>query len=140
MTRVDLPSGAWAEFGPAHAITERSRRPIRTAMASFSSEAKAAMAAASDDSESVLSPDFFTPADQELMFHINDLVAAALIVKASFLADGRRCTVDDVQDLPAADYDALVFAVGPMVGSVMSGVDFDPTPAGVESPTAPSSE
>lgn len=86
-----------------------------------------------------LAPTAFTPEDQELMFEINDLVATALVVKASFLDNSDRCTPDHVQDLPAADYDALVNAVGPLVGAVMSGVDFDPTPDR-SSPTPPSSE
>lgn len=137
MSRVELPTGAWCTLRPAAGTTERQRRPIRLTMARLSPGAKAAMDAVDDDHP--LDQDALTPADIEVMYDINDLVAVALVDTASFLPDGARCTVDDILNLPGGDYDAVLEAVSPFIGAVMSGIDFDPTPDR-DSPTSASSE
>lgn len=138
---VSLPSGGFVEFMPASQVTERSRRPIRTAMAKFSTDSHAKLRAADGDG-AALAPDDFSAEEQELMYEINDLVAVAVIKSASFLPEGARCTVDDLQNQPAADYDKIIVAVSPLMQAIMSGVDFDPVPTAVDSgsPTLPSSD
>jgi hypothetical protein len=134
--KLDLPSGGWFVIGSTKLITERQRRPVRVCMTKFSDQAQASMQNSEDGN---IPMDALTPADLNLMFEINDLVATALIIKASFIPEGEKCTPELVCDLPGADYDAIVKAISPYVGFVMNGVDFDPT-LDRSSPTSPSSE
>lgn len=133
MSRVALPSGAWLVLGPTSGVRERDRRPVRLAFARISAEGRDALSTGDGQRIAAMSA-----ADQEVMLDINDLVAAALTVEASWLQPGQRCTVDDLVDLPGRDYDAVVEAVGPLIGPFVAAVDFDPTPD-PSSPTPPSS-
>lgn len=134
--RHTLPSGATVVFGATGAVTERQRRPVRAAFARISDAGQQLLSLAQDDTTVLrqLSGD-----DQSVLLEVNDLIAAALIVEASWLQEGEQVTAESLLDLPGKDYDAIVELVGPMVGPFMAGVDFSPTPDPA-SPTPPSSD
>lgn len=135
--RHTLPSGAWVEIDRTGQVTERHRRPVRLGFARISEAGRAALAqAAATGDASVLNT--LSADDQAVLLEINDLVAAAVVLRASWLAEGERLTPDGMLDIPGADYDAMVELMGPLVGPLMEGVDFSPTPDPA-SPTPPSS-
>ena len=137
-TKHTLPSGKTFELSATSQVTERQRRPVRLAFARVSAEAQALLshAARTKDPSGLHS---LSAADQAVLLEVNDLVAAALIVKPPWLAADETLTPDSLLDLPAPDYDAIVELVGPLVGPFIEGVDFDPTPD-PNSPTPPSSD
>lgn len=139
IARHTLPSGAWVEIGRTGQVTERQRRPVRMAFARISDAGQAALFGAAQETGDVsalataLSAD-----DQAVLLEVNDLIASALVLRASWLEEGQRVTPDSLLDIPAGDYDAIVELMGPLVGPFMEGVDFSPTPDPA-SPTPPSS-
>lgn len=133
--RHDLPRGGWVELVDLDdGVTERQRRPIVTALQALSKPARAYLADTSEGNSEVL-----TGRDMELLYEVNDRIAAGCIVKASFLADGERCTVDHVRDLKAADYDVMLQLAAPYLPMFM-GVDFETRDPGRTNPISPSSE
>lgn len=134
MSRVELPSGAWVEMCDPTKITERQRRPVRLALQRLTPEAIAYFDGAPDQSDALALLSAIGESDAQVMYDVNDLVAANVVTAASFLAEGARCTVDDVVDLEGLDYDALLVATAPFIGAFM-GVDFDTRPPEGERPT-----
>lgn len=138
--RLELSNGGWVEIADHKVVTERLRRPIREAMQGFSAPLIHFFNTFRDaeaDGYAEAMAEAITKDDTRAMLFINDFIACALVESASFLPAGTKCTEDHFLDLPGADYDAILTAVGPRVGDFMNGVDFDvnPDPA---SPTAPS--
>lgn len=136
--RFELPSGGYFILKSSKVVTERQRRPLRSAMMRFSERARSVLQTLSEGDDIPI--DAFEPHDLDVMFEINDLAAAALIAEASFVPPGERCTADLVADQPGDDYDRIVGAIGPRMGELLKGsnVDFDPNPDR-SSPTLPSS-
>lgn len=130
MSRVELPSGRWVEFGPLSAITEKQRRPIRTLLGRLTPAARKLLGTGDVSIEAISSE------DQEIMYELHDLIAVGVITGYSW-TDG-RLTADEYSEIPAADYDFLAEHVGSRIPSFLTGVDFDPTPDRT-SPTLPSS-
>lgn len=137
MSRHDLPSGAWVELREPGAITERQRRAVRLALSKLSPETQRLLDAAAppqnpDDPASLLAyaehqrklAEAMAGDDLERMFEVNSLVAASMIVRASFVADGARCTTDDVEDCPGRDFDELLRLAAPFLPAFL-GVDFE---------------
>lgn len=133
MSRVDLPSGAWVELHDTARVTERQRRPVRLALQRLSPEAIAYFDGAPDKSDGLALLAALGPSDAEVMYEVNDLVAVNVIARASFVADGAVCTVDDVLNLAGSDYDAVLEATAPFIGAFM-GVDFETRPPDGERP------
>lgn len=133
MSRVELPSGAWVELCETTKVTERQRRPVRLALQRLTPEAIAYFDGSPDKSDAQALMAAITPADAEVMYDVNDLVAANVVATASFLVDGATCTVDDVLNLEGRDYDAVLAATAPFIGAFM-GVDFDTRPPDGERP------
>lgn len=133
MSRVELPSGGWVELHDTTRITERQRRPVRLALQRLTPEAIAYFDGAPDQTDAQALFAAIGPADAQVMYEVNDLVAANVIAQASFLDAGAVCTVDDVLNLEGRDYDAVLEATAPFIGAFM-GVDFDTRPADGERP------
>lgn len=123
--RVVLPSGAWVDLRDPATISERQCRPVRAAMLRLSAGARTAIAA-TNSGDTAGFVDAMEPGDMDVMWAVNDLVAAGMISDASFGV--APFTADTVGDLSRADYDALITATSPFAGAFF-GVDFDTAPA-----------
>jgi hypothetical protein len=139
-TRVNLPSGGWADLRPVADVTERQRRPIKriqttlAGMPAFASAVREAEAAGGSD---------LTPEQQlkiaagmgeafDLLENLNDALIVAAVRGWSY---GAEVTADACQDLPGRDLDKLREATSPYLKELMP--DFDPTPD-ASSPIEPS--
>lgn len=123
MTRLELPSGGWVEWRDPASVTEKQRRPFRMKMMSLSKATQDVMGSGLD-AEALGLAMMANPADVQVMWEINDIVAATMVATASFLAAGCDCTVDDVTNLTGPDYEAVVEAAAAFA-SAFTGVDFD---------------
>ena len=98
--RIDLPQGQWAELRDPRVVTERRRRPAKTAL-----YAVAKLAEAEATVEAI-----------EAWDDLRVQVAVALIDQWSVNVD---VTVDAILDLPGDVYDALLTAVEPQIMALL---------------------
>ena len=144
MSRIDLPSGGWAELKEPEQVLERHRRPISRAITRLSQEAwqilikleadKVTAVTNGDVVETAALADRFSEADLDAFSDANDWGVVALVSAWSFQ---EPLSLESVQNRTAPDYDALRNACAPAVGRLF--VDFSPT-RDSDSPTAPSSD
>lgn len=135
--RVDLSGGEWADLRDFSCITERDRRKVRVGMMRLSPEGRRLMG--SGDQEQVA--DSLAATDAEVMFEVNDIIAAALVAEWSYCTptgSALPVCVETIQGLRGTDYDTLQTAVAPAVVYFL-GLDTDKDD-GDGSPTKPSSE
>lgn len=133
---IDLPGGASAEFRDPQSLTEGQRRPVRRKMLELSDTAKSAAVATNGDIKAATEmAKTMTADDLDIMQDVADLVTVALVTSWTFGVEPP--TVADLLNLPGPAYDALTSAAMAHMGAFV-GVDFTPTPPGVESPTGPS--
>jgi hypothetical protein len=140
MTRVNLPSGATADLRPAEDVTERQRRPIKRIQASLAGNrafaeavAEAQKAGGRDLSQEAQLRIASGMGDAfDLLEELNDRLIVAFVRGWSY---GFDVNVDNVQDIPGRDLDALREVVSPLMRALMP--DFDPNPD-PDSPTVPS--
>jgi hypothetical protein len=139
-THFDLPSGASAELRDVKDVTDRQRRPIRKIQTVLAGNAKFIDAVTeagktggkdlTEDQQRAIAEgmgDAFDPLE-----NLNDLLVVAAVQSWSY---DFPVSVDNCQDLPARDLDALRKASAPFLRELMP--DFDPTPE-ADSPIAPS--
>ena len=149
---VPLSGGNSAELREAAELSERQRRPVVRARAQVSPTGEAALNASyrlvadakeenpekklkAEDRAKLEAQVQFTAADIDLLNEVNDLAVVAFVKHWSF-AD-KPITLENVLDLPGADYLTLRKAVAPLSEELF--VSFAPDKA-PDSPTAPSSE
>ncbi|MDQ2781167.1 MAG: hypothetical protein M3Y26_01340 [Actinomycetota bacterium] len=99
MRRIDLPSGGWAEVFEAE-LTHGRRKPLL----------RRAMGMASGN----------TPAGAELLDWMDDLIVAFVVAWSFGPTPHEDAAALDAVSGP--DYDAIVAAVMPLVGSMMGGI------------------
>jgi len=141
-TRINLPSGAYADLRAVEDVTERQRRPIRRIQAQLTGNAgfldavneaeKAGGADMTPDAQRAIAQvmgDAFDPLET-----LNDLLVLAAVVSWSYPFEP---SLDSVQDLPGRDLDALRTAVAPYIAALQPNFEPTPDPA---SPIVPSGE
>lgn len=119
MRRIDLPSGGWAEVFEAE-LTHGRRKPLL----------RRAMGISGDTG----------PAGADLLDWMDDLIVAFVVAWSFGPTPYEDAAAIDA--LAAPDYDALVAATMPLVGSMMSGIVGGASPdpkAEAASPTVPDS-
>lgn len=140
MTRLNLPSGATADLRPVEDVTERQRRPIKRIQAALAGNRAFAEAVSeaqrsggrdlTQDAQLRIAAGMGDAFDQ--LEELNDRLIVAFVRGWSY---GFDVNVDNVQDIPSRDLDALREAVSPLMQKLMP--DFEPTPE-ADSPTGPS--
>lgn len=140
-THIALPSGASAELRDVQDVTERMRRPIRKVQTQLAGNAK--FIDALGDAEKFKDGTEIDEATQRAIAEgmgeafdplelLNDLLVVAAVVSWSYAFP---VTVDNVQDVPGRDLDALRKVASPYLKNMLP--DFEPNPD-ADSPTAPS--
>lgn len=141
--RYDLPDDHWIETQAPDEVPEKYLRKLRTAAFDLSPQTlglvEGAGAQADLDAIQAELVGALNAADIEVLFHLNDLAATALIVAWSFDDDGKHPSPDQITDLPRKHYEAIQAAVAKDAAALINGPDFDPTPE-LSSPTAPLSD
>jgi len=129
VTRHQLPDGGWFDLRRTSTITERERRRIRRAHASF-------LAAPGTGR-------LTTPEEVDAWAGLIAEACDVLIPAASFTADG-TITLDTLDEMTGAVYDELQTIISPALKAALEGVDFTPAiddttgQVDAESPSVPS--
>jgi len=145
---VTLSKDNWAELRPPEDVSERLRRPIRRALgrvrleimkagqeanASVEGEGPEADRARAEAATIAMQRAGMTQDEVDALGEANDAMVVALVAKWSY---DRPITLDNVLDLPGADYDKLREVTSARYNG-KGYVDTEPNPDPA-SPTAPS--
>lgn len=106
MEKFDLPSGGWIQLIDIDKITERHRRTVRTAMIGLSPEMIDLLQTKNVKVEQVAAQ--VTREDANIMFEVNDAIAAAVIVDWSFDNPRPPLTASAIPDCAGEDYDTIL--------------------------------
>lgn len=135
MSRLELPSGGHAELRDPKLVPERLRRPVMrtyvTFLALFVDEVDGDGRPITDKLGRPVKSPPTTPEALDVASELNDVLALALIGSWSF---DTPPSLEALQDLPGADYDAVRAAVSPLLQAVLP--DFGPS-GDQDSPTSP---
>lgn len=137
MDTLTLTNGDEITFRDPKLISERARRRLKAVYFELARDTVDKMREAAAAGEAVPQRKI-NAEDLDALARLNDF--SVLAVLSSWRRGGVDVdrTADNLQDLDMQSYGELSHAAAPVVEGIE--LDFDPTPAGVESPTAPASE
>ncbi|MHB8511487.1 MAG: hypothetical protein ACYDCC_04850 [Actinomycetota bacterium] len=124
-TRIDLPSGGWADFRDPTAIKYGERRKIEKVNARIGVTARRGSDEVSIDADSIA----------EAMLHAREVAIEVLVESWSFDMPIPAANAGWVNEISAHDFDALNKAGEKALEAMFLNVEVDPSP---QSPTAPS--
>jgi hypothetical protein len=141
MQHLALPSGATADLRDVADVTERNRRPIKRIQTKLAGLPDFVHAV--EEAKAQKEGEELTPEQQltiaagmgeafDLLEELNDALVVALVAGWSY---GFPVTVDNVQDLPGRDLDALRAVTAPYLAQLAPDFEPDKDPA---SPTVAS--